>query len=729
MSMDEKKKRKAVRAAEVTGDVAGGVFITILRALLTVFLVILTTGMLFMCIFAFYVKTCLADDLDISLSDFKLSESSKILYQDSNGNWQELCTLASEENRIWVDYEEIPVYLEKAAVAIEDKRFYTHKGVDWYRTVGAFVNMFVTMKDDFGGSTITQQLIKNVTRKGEDITVQRKLLEIFQALDLEKRYDKQEIVEWYLNAIYFGEGCYGVCTAADMYFGKQLSELTLAECASIIAITNNPSKYDPFVSESNNKDRQETILRCMYEQEMIDFQTYTDAVNEQLVFTRSDNEEYSQYIYSYYEETVINDVVEGLAERKGINNDTARSMLSSGGYLIYSCYDAKIQAAVDSIYQNVDSLPKPYYASDQQLQSAIVIMDPFTGEIQALSGGVGEKTGNYVLNRIDSQRPAGSSIKPLSAYGPALEYGLITQNTLVDDSPDIELRGTWWYPRNAGGGYSGIITIRAALIGSINTVAAQIVDKLGVSASYDYLINKLGFTTLVPDDESYAPLALGQFTNGVTVREMTQAYCSFVNEGVMTYSRTYTKVTDSDGTLIMDNPAQTIVSWKANTAANILNMLQAAVSQGTGAEAYLSSTAVAGKTGTTTDNWDRWFAGMTEYYVAVVWTGYDLNGAMYFNGNPAAQIWRKVMSQVLEGLDYKDFPYPAYIGGDTQIFGDLTEELEEQENPSESPEEDETAPSESPTDTGGAETSPDSGATGDGGSDPLSDFISGLLQH
>lgn len=722
--MDKNRKKKVARAVEVTGDVAGGTAIAILRILLTVFLVILTTGLLFMCIFAFYVKTCLSNELDISLSDFKLSESSKILYQDNDGNWQELCTIASPEDRVWVDYEEIPENLRNAAIAIEDKRFLTHKGVDWYRTLGAFVNMFITMKDDFGGSTITQQLIKNLTGKNEERTVQRKLIEIFQALELEKHYDKREIILWYLNAIYFGEGCFGVYTASETYFGKDLSELTLAECASIVAITNNPSKYDPFVSEANNKQRQETVLRCMYEQEMISYEEYTEAMNQELVFTRSDNDKYSEHIYSYFEETVINDVVEDLSERKGINKDTARMLLGSGGYLIYSTYDAGVQSAVDAVYTNLDALPKPYYRSDQQLQSAIVIMDPFTGGIKALSGGVGQKTENYILNRIDSQRPAGSSIKPLSVYGPALEYNLITQNTLVNDAPDIKLNGTWWYPHNAGGGNAGIITIRRGLISSLNTVSAQILDKLGINASYDYLVNKLGFTTLVPDDRNYPTLALGQFTNGVTVREMTQAYCSFVNNGVFTYSRSYTKVTDSDGSLVMDNPPQCIVAWRENTAANILNMLQAAVSQGTGSEAYLPVTAVAGKTGTTSYDWDRWFAGMTEYYVGVVWTGYDLNGSMYFSGNPAAQIWRNVMSRVLDGKEYKDFPYPSHIGSDTQIFGDLTEELEEQNNPSPSPSEDEDDDTLPPDNS----PEPSEETNGGTGANPLSDLIDIILR-
>ena len=325
---------RAAQAADATVSVAG----TILRVIGTIFLILLVTGLLFLCIFAYYVKNCLSTDLDVQLSDFTVSLSSSILYEDADGNWQNLTNLSSTENRVWVDYADIPKDMEHAAVAIEDKRFYKHKGVDWYRTTGAFINMFLSMKNDFGGSTITQQLIKNLTKQ-DDITVQRKLLEIFQALEFEKSYDKEEIMEWYLNIVYFGEGCNGVYTAAETYFGKEPKDLTLAECASIVGITNNPSKYDPFISRENNKTRQETILKQMYEQGWINKEQYDEAVAQELVFVRSESDERTQTIYSYYAEAVINDVLNDLVEQKGVSRDTARTLLYSGGYQVYSCYE------------------------------------------------------------------------------------------------------------------------------------------------------------------------------------------------------------------------------------------------------------------------------------------------------------------------------------------------------------------------------------------------------
>ncbi len=657
-----------LKAAGFTVDAASGVVRTVFKVLGSVLLVFLLTGMLFMCVFAYYVKTCLTPELGINLEDYQLNESSTLWYEDSGGQWQEMCTVISAQKRIWVDYDQIPEYMKQAIVAIEDKRFYEHKGVDWYRTAGAFVTMFARMEGSYGGSTITQQLIKNLT--GEDeVTIQRKLTEIFSALDLEKRYDKDEILLYYLNAVYFGESCYGVQAAAQTYFGKDVSELDLAECAAIVGITNKPTLCDPFYNQVENKKRQETILREMYEQGYIDYDTWQAAVAEELVFAHSPGEQNPMRIYTYYEEVVIDDVIRDLMELKGINYKTADQLLQTGGYQIYCCIDPDIQATVDSIYGDLSAIPQVRSRDGQQFQSAIVVMDPYDGSIVALRGGVGDKTINYGLNRATgTQRPAGSSIKPIASYGPAVEAGLITPNTLVNDSGGIRLSGTDWYPENDGGGHFGVVTIYQALQYSLNTVAAQIIDKLTPQQAYNFLITRLGVTSLVPDDASYAPMALGQLTNGITVREMAQAYGAFVNDGIFTYSRTYSKVTDARGNVVIDNSPQTIVAFSPNTAYTMSYMLKNAAAAGTGTEANFWSMPVAGKTGTTTDYKDRWFVGYTPYYVAAIWTGFDIPERINVNGNPAAQLWRKVMAPIHEGLEYRDFPAP-YIGENTGIFG------------------------------------------------------------
>ena len=706
--MDKNKARETAKVAtEATVGTVSGVFRTIFKVLATVLLIFITTGLLFTCIFAYYVKTNLSQNLDVSLETMKVNLASTIYYTDANGQSHELAQLHGDENRVWVEYENIPKDMEHAAVAIEDRRFYKHKGVDWYRTVAAFGNMFVSMKNDFGGSTLTQQLIKNLTQE-DDITVQRKLLEIFRALQFEQMYTKEEIAEWYLNIIFLGEGCNGVGSAARTYFDKDVWDLSLAECASIIGITNNPSKYDPYISRSNNKERQELILREMYDQGYITYDQYTEAVNEQLVFRRAENEEYQMTINSYYVDTVIADVKKDLMEEKDINSERASDLIYNGGLQIYCCMDPNAQAIVDNIYNDPTQFPSIKSPNGESLQSGAVVMDPYTGAVLAIGGGIGEKTGNLIFNyAIDAKRPPGSSIKPIATYGPAIDQGLISPDTKVKDAgkPDIELSGTSWLPYNAGGGYMGVVTIRTALINSLNTVSAQILDKLGPRVSYQYLTERLGFTSLVEDDCNYAPLSLGQLTNGCTVREMCQAYSAFVNDGVFTYARTYTHILDGDGKLVLDNQPDTIVAFKANTAWTITSMLSDAAHYGTGAESYLGNMPNAGKTGSSTDYCDRWFVGYTPYYVCAVWTGYKTPARMYVNGNPAAQTWKKIMSPLNEGLPYKTFKTPQYIGP-TDIFGDLAEE-----SPTPSPEESE-IPSETPSDAnspGATGTVPGSG--------------------
>ena len=690
-----RKARRLRRAAAKTVDAAasgiGFALRTAVKVVLTVLLILLTTGMLFTCIFAVYVKTCLTEDLNVSLEEMTLSLSSVILYRDGD-TWKELTTLYSDEDRVWVEYSDIPQDLEHAAVAIEDHNFYTHKGVDWFRTSGALVNMFIGMRNNFGGSTITQQLIKNLTEYN-DVTVQRKLVEIFRALEFEKIYTKEEIMTWYLNEIYLGERCYGVGTAARMYFGKEVSQLSLAECASLIGITNNPSLYDPYISDNareRNIRRAKTILWEMYDQGYIDYDRYNAARIEadNLNFQRAADTQRTVTVNSYYVDTVIRDVIADLMAEKNISESAATHLLYNGGYRIYSCLDPRIQGIVDDMYKNPYNMPSPYRGSSQQLQSAIVIMDPYTGDIVALCGGVGEKTQSLSLNRAtQSKRPPGSSFKPIAVYAPALDIGIVDQDTLVNDSPDIQLSGTTWFPKNSGG-YSGWITIRSALQYSKNTIAAQLLDWIGRSTSWDYLTNRFGVTSLVRDemqddgtvvtDYAYAPLSLGQLSYGITVREMAQAYTAFVNDGVMTRGRTYSYIEDDNGEIVLLNSIDQTVAIKANTAWNMCDMLENAVDAGTGTEAKIYSTAVAGKTGTTSDDKDRYFVGFTMYYVCAVWTGYDIPEKMYFSGNPAAQIFRSIMGDIHYGFPYRYFHEPTNAH--------RAQDLEETPEPSETPE-------------------------------------------
>ena len=419
----------------------------------------------------------------------------------------------------------------------------------------------------------------------------------------------------------------------------------------------------------------------MYDQGYISKKDYEEAVAEELDFVRGENSPSASSVRSYYTETVISDVIKDLAAEKGISELAAQTLVYNAGYEIYCCLDKNIQAKVDKIYEDLDALPKATNGTSSQLQSGIVIMDQYTGKIVALSGGTGKKTINFGLNRATkTTRPPGSSIKPIAVYGPAVEYGLISPSTLVLDADGsrIKLQGvkTDWFPKNSPNQYDGIMTIKEALRDSKNTVSVQIMDKLTPAASLDFLRNRLGIESLIDSDADYAALALGQPHYGITVREMAQAYCALSNDGTFTKARTYTMVKDRSGNIVLDNRPQTQQAFSTETARTMTYMLNYAATYGTGHESRLSNMPVAGKTGTTSDNKDRWFCGYTPYYTCAVWTGYDTPEKMRFIGNPATQIWQKIMEDIHKDLKYKEFKMSTG-GAATGIFGSRSE-LEEQ---------------------------------------------------
>lgn len=679
-----RKRRNPRRTAATVGKVLG-----------TLCLIgVLSIG-IFAWIFMQYVKTTLAPDLNIDLDDFTMNLSSVILYEDDNGQWQELETLFGTENRIWVDYEDIPQYAWQAAVAIEDERFFEHHGVDWKRTGGAVVNMFFGMRDTFGGSTITQQVIKNLTEE-DSATVKRKVTEIFRALELEKKYDKEDILVVYLNKVFFGSSAYGIGAAAKTYFGKEVQDLTLAECASIIAITNNPSKYNPLLSskiishdtgkkDKNgdiiyedwtctqwNKYRQELILDKMLELGMIDQEAHDAAVAEKLIFVGTpeyealhgdpnaeEEESTDTGAWSYFVDLVFEDVKEALMDEFGYSAETAVDLIYNAGYRIYATVDPEIQEIAESVYEDVSNLD--YQAPNgDQLQSGITIMDPYNGYVVASVGGIGEKTGKRTLSYAIAKRPCGSAIKPLSVYGPAIENGVITPASVYDDYPlELNSRGTGGYPKNDPSRYRGLVTLSTAVKYSVNTVAVRVIQELGYATSYDYMVNKLNFG-LAPQDLAEAPLAMGGFTYGVSTQEMAAGYCAFINDGIYTKPRTFIRIEDDNGNVILDNEAESWVAFSDTTAYQINNLLKEVMQSGTGTLARISGMTTAGKTGTTSDNFDRYFVGYTPYYCAAVWVGYGYNRTVRVNGgNPAAILWYKVMSQVHEGLENKDFNTPS----------------------------------------------------------------------
>lgn len=649
----------------------------------TVFLIGLCTTLMIGGIFMTYVKTTLVPTLEVRAEDYTMNLSSRIYYQDKEtGEWVEYETLYGTENRIWADIEQMPDALWQAAVAIEDHRFFEHNGVDWKRTIGATANMFIGMKDTFGGSTITQQLLKNMTGDNSG-TVNRKVREIFRALEFEKNYTKEQILELYLNTIYLGKGCYGVQTAANYYFGKDVSELSVAECACLIAITNNPYQYGPMstlvitredgtqvTARELNKERQEQILDRMAGRQDTGLSYLTEeeadaSKAEVLQFTDGSTSADDLVaaasggvkINSWFVDQVFLDVANDLAEAENISVEAAQQKIYNSGYNIYTTLDPEIQEIAESVYEDRSNLDVTS-RNGQKLQSGITIIDPYTGDIVAMVGAVGEKERNLGWNYATGRRQVGSSIKPLTVYAPALDAGVVTMASTFDNYPVRLLNNSPW-PKNSPQGYSGWTTLSKGVASSINTVAVQVVEKLTIPASYAFATEKLGLN-LVTDDMNTAALGLGGLTHGLSTVEMAAAYATFPNGGIYHEPRTYVKVTASDGeTVVLENEGEEHVAMKETTAYFMNTLLQGVINSGTGGSAKFSGMTIAGKTGTTSENYDRYFVGYTPYYVAAVWTGYDSPEKISYSGNPAITMWKKVMQKIHEDLPNKQFSKPT----------------------------------------------------------------------
>ena len=620
-----------------------------------------------------------APTLDLAALDAQ--DKTSFIY-DSEGNL--ITDYKGTEDRIMVSIDEIPEMLQNAFIAVEDARFYEHNGVDVKRIVGALVANF-TSGSTQGGSTITQQLIKQTVLSSEQ-SYKRKLQEAYLAMELETRYTKKQILESYLNTIFLGGSYYGVRVAAYGYFGKELDQLTLRECAMLAGLTRSPNYYNPrsnFYTRntegSNTPDitnnRTDYVLRQMRENGLITAQQYNAALDRSTASVLEKSPASTDmYAYPHYVEYAISDVVDTFLDLNGLEDTSANryameNKLRTGGYSVYLCLDTEIQEIVEDTLANWSDYPRLRDPSDkvyqsrnadgtyteiEQPQAAACVFDYRTGELKAIVGGRYKPTTRKTLNRASGMTmPVGSSIKPLTVYAPAIDLGAspasIAYNMPVPISGWKDSSGKDSWPKNyGGGGYKGPQSFRSALRNSYNTAAAQILmTYVGVSRSVEYL-HLMG----IPDKNINAdPFGLALGSSGITPVQMAVAFGTIANKGVYQQPLSFSRIVDSNGNVVVDMHQQQDRHqvFKPSTAYLVVDMLKEAVQSGTGSKAKISSQVVAGKTGTNSDSKGVFFAGMTGWYSASVWIGHDNYKALSSKatgGNAAAPLWQSFMEKI-----------------------------------------------------------------------------------
>lgn len=620
-----------------------------------------------------------APTLDLAALDAQ--DKTSFIY-DSKGNL--ITDYKGTEDRIMVSIDEIPEMLQNAFIAVEDARFYEHNGVDVKRIVGALVANF-TSGSTQGGSTITQQLIKQTVLSSEQ-SYKRKLQEAYLAMELETRYTKKQILESYLNTIFLGGSYYGVRVAAYGYFGKELDQLTLRECAMLAGLTRSPNYYNPrsnFYTRntegSNTPDitnnRTDYVLRQMRENGLITAQQYNAALDRSTASVLEKSPASTDmYAYPHYVEYAISDVVDTFLDLNGLEDTSANryameNKLRTGGYSVYLCLDTEIQEIVEDTLANWSDYPRLRDPSDkvyqsrnadgtyteiEQPQAAACVFDYRTGELKAIVGGRYKPTTRKTLNRASGMTmPVGSSIKPLTVYAPAIDLGAspasIAYNMPVPISGWKDSSGKDSWPKNyGGGGYKGPQSFRSALRNSYNTAAAQILmTYVGVSRSVEYL-HLMG----IPDKNINAdPFGLALGSSGITPVQMAVAFGTIANKGVYQQPLSFSRIVDSNGNVVVDMHQQQDRHqvFKPSTAYLVVDMLKEAVQSGTGTKAKISSQVVAGKTGTNSDSKGVFFAGMTGWYSASVWIGHDNYKALSSKatgGNAAAPLWQSFMEKI-----------------------------------------------------------------------------------
>lgn len=602
---------------------------------------------------AFGILYGIVRDARLDVADLALKYENSVMY-DIDGNL--IAELSGDENRKPIKMSEMSEYLPKAFVSIEDERFYDHMGVDIKRTLGATAKYALSKigigSSSYGGSTITQQVIKNTTEE-KDRTWQRKVKEIARAYYIEKELSKDQILELYLNLIYMGgnTNIYGVEVASEYYFSKTAKELDLAESAFLAGINNTPNSYDPFVEDNTQnleriKTRTRIVLDKMHELGKInseeEYQAAIAKVDAGLTFKKGKVAQNN--IYSYHTDAAIMQIINQLMEEKDLSRDAAKLYLYSGGFKIYTTEKKDIQDAMDeeaakSKYKNTKN--------GQESQAGMVLLDHKTGYVLGVIGGLGEKNTSLGFNRgTQAIKQTGSSMKPLAVVAPGIDKGVITAATVYDDVPYKNFKN---YNH-----FKGLLTIRYAIESSQNIPMLKAIQTVGTENSLEFL-ESLGFSNLDERDNNIS-LALGGLTHGASPLEMAAAYGAIANDGVYIEPTFYTKVVDSNGNTVLEPHQESRTVMSKAAAYVVKEILTQPVKSGTSTTCSISGMSVAAKTGTTNDDFDRWLCGFTPYYTAATWYGYDESRTVSgWSLSPSSQIWTSVMRQAHSGLKGRTF--------------------------------------------------------------------------
>lgn len=592
-----------------------------------------------------------------------------------------IATLNSDENRKWRTMDEMPDYLPKMFVALEDERFYEHEGVDLKRTAGATLQfVFKRGSSNYGGSTITQQLIKNTFEDKDDsgfAGIERKIREMARAFNTEKVLSKDEILESYLNKIFMGGTYYGVQTASEHYFSKDVKDLSLAEAAYLVAINDSPNAYKPFSEEESDKNKIKTRLKVVvnkfkevaptigYE---LSEETYNQALEEienGIAFNEGDVIT-NKASYSYHTAAAVDEAVKDLAEALSLTEQEARKRIENNGYTIYTTQDTYIQGVMEDeflddryivegreTYENEDG--DIVLLNEGHTQAAMVIIDYTNGHVVGCMGGIGEDSNAVGINRAtNAHKQPGSSIKPIGVVAPALEKGIITAATVYDDSATVF--PPRYNPHNSDG-YHGLLTVRHAVEHSSNIIHVKEMCELGPENSAEFL-REMNFNQ-ISDDDIGLPLALG--ATSVTPLQMAAAYAMIDNLGVYIEPTFYTKIIDREGNVILESKQEEKRMMSEANAYVLKEILTAPVTGngGTATGCWISGMEVGAKTGSTNGYKDRWLCGITPYYAASCWFGFDKQERPQgVSGNASATIWGRVMREIHSELDNARFERP-----------------------------------------------------------------------